>query len=302
MKLQELKYELEHSSNFKDNLFIIFKYSDNDFLAKQYINQIAKLKQLPVVFIDKIEFNKSKDLFNINETPDQIRIFETNIFELDDVQLFSEQNLFVICKKITNEKLFEQNTINLPKLEKWQISDYVYSIANGVPEKDLDYLIELCNYDIYRLEQELKKLKIFDEKEQNYVFQSLKQDDAFNDLSNYSIFNFTNALLKKDKAQLLSIYKEIDRIDIEPVGLITVLYNNLKNIIKIQLARNPSPETTNIDKKQFYAIQKYSCGFYTPQQLIQLFLKITDLDRQFKSGYISVNYIIDYILQFCFAI
>ena len=92
------------------------------------------------------------------------------------------------------------------------------------------------------------------------------------------------------------IYKEIDKIDIEPIGLVTVLLNNFRNIIKIQLANNPTAESCGMKPNQFWAI-KHSCGLYTKEQLLSIFNFLTEIDKKIKTGMIPVDsFLIDYIV------
>ena len=91
-----------------------------------------------------------------------LRVYDIN--ELDyNVNLSNEKNLIILCKKINEElkKLYADNIIIVPKLEDWQITDFVYSIGEGIPESDVDKLIDLCDNNIYRLTQELDKMLVF---------------------------------------------------------------------------------------------------------------------------------------------
>ena len=139
-------------------------------------------------------------------------------------------------------------------------------------------------------------MSLFTEQERKHIFDSFLDDGIFDDLSEHNIFDFSNAILKKDVTSLMSLYKEIEKIDVEPLGLVTTLYNNLKNIISIQLDSSATPEKLNLPSNRFWAIKKYSCGFYTKEQLIQSFYLITDIDRKLKSGEITTDLIVDYIV------
>ena len=206
--------------------------------------------------------------------------------------------VYIICKTIDKKSLevFNNYIVELPKLEDWQIKDYVYSVAEGANEKSLDRLIDVCGNDIYRINQELNKIKIFTQQERNFTFDKFIEDGIFSDLSTYTIFDFSNAIVKRDRETLRKIYKEIDKIDIEPIGLVTVLLNNFRNIIKIQLANNPTAESCGMKPNQFWAI-KHSCGLYTKEQLLSIFNFLTEIDKKIKTGMIPVDsFLIDYIV------
>ena len=91
-----------------------------------------------------------------------LRVYDINEFDYS-IDLSNEKNLIILCKKINQglKKIYADNIISVPELEDWQIKDFVYSIGEGIPESDLDKLIDLCDNNIYRLTQELDKMLIF---------------------------------------------------------------------------------------------------------------------------------------------
>ena len=297
--LKSIKTSIEN--NTYQCSFTIFKYYNVDFIPYQYVNEISKQQNLSVEIVEDLAlFTKpATSIFGGSSISDSILyLYIVDKFECLSERISRYNNLIVICKTIDKdtEKLFQQYIVSVPKLEDWQIADYVYSLAEGVDTKLLDSLIKVCNNDIYRLDQELKKIKIFDKQERNFVFNQFIEDGIFNDLSKYTIFDFSNAIVKKDIATLRNIYREIDRIDIEPIGLVTVLLNNFRNIIKIQLASNPTAESCGMKPNQFWAI-KYSCGIYTKDQLLFIFDFLTEIDKKIKTGMIPVDsFLIDYIV------
>lgn len=296
LDIKDFKNDIENK-NIKYN-FAILKYSDTDFLGFQYVDAIAKVLNKPVKIIDDLsEMSKNTfSLFGDNDS-DCIYLFLVDKFDYNNLDIISK-DLYIICKTIDKKSLevFNNYIVELPKLEDWQIKDYVYSVAEGANEKSLDRLIDVCGNDIYRINQELNKIKIFTKQERNFTFDKFIEDGIFSDLSTYSIFDFSNAIVKRDRETLRKIYKEIDKIDIEPIGLVTVLLNNFRNIIKIQLANNPTAESCGMKPNQFWAV-KHSCGLYTKEQLLSIFNFLTEIDKKIKTGMIPVDsFLIDYIV------
>ena len=298
MDIKELKQSIEDK-----NLhigFLIFKYVDNNFLPNQYIHEISKILNLDITYLDDLDtiVQLNNDIFGWGNMDISFNIFNVDLFNNTNEKLLRQTNLIVICKKLSKEceELFKDNIIEFPKLEKWQIQDYVYSIAEGIDTKKLDELIELCKWDIYKIEQELNKIRLFNVNERKYIYSDFLNDGIFSDLSTHNIFDLSNAVLKKDINSLTSLYKEIEKIDCEPLGLVTTLYQALKNIISIQLSPNASPESTGLPANRFWAIKKNNCGFYNKEQLLNSFYLITDLDRKLKIGDITVDIMIDYIV------
>lgn len=291
MLINELKSNIESGVVSSD--MIVFVIQDNNFVPMQYIREIAKLHNSSILPIDELPSTKSS-MF-ITNSEDSIKVFETD--KLD--KFINKNNLYIITKKIDTsvQELYKNFIVDVPKLEQWQIKDYVFSQATGVDEKYLTRLCEICQHDIYRLNNEIAKLNIFDEKERNIVFHKMIDDGMFSDLSKHNMFDLTNAIMRRDINTIRLLYRQLDNIDCEPLGLVTTLYNNFKNVINIQLGNNPTASSCGLTDKQFYAIKKYNCGYYTPKQLIDIFKLLTSIDKRIKTGEIFTDAkLTDYII------
>lgn len=297
MDIVQLKQEIENNS--LSQSFIIFKYKDNTFLSHQYINRIQTHLQVPIVYIDdlnSLSINHT-NLFENRQSTSQILVYSCDELDFDNKKLCEQKNLFIITKKINSKcsKLFSDYIVECPKLEQWQIKDYVYSNLEGVEASQLDWLLEICNYDIYKLDSEISKLKSFQPNERKYLFKDMIYEGAFNDLSNQNVFNITNSVLNKNVPQLIQALKEIKSFDAEPLGVVTLLYQGLKKLIQVWLSKNPTPQNTGLKSNVIYAINK-SPRVYTKNQLLKCFLYITDVDKKLKTGEIETNILIDYII------
>lgn len=296
LDIKTIKSEIDNE-NIK-NTFIIFKYSDTDFIAFQYFNAICNLLGAECNYIDSLsELNTKHSNLFAEPTESIINLYKADKFETTDENLM-RKNLIIICKSVEKKTavMYNDYVVEIPKLEDWQIQDYVYSLAEGVEEKELDKLLNVCKNDIYRIDAELNKLLLFKEVERKHVYQQFIEDGIFNDLSTYSIFDFSNAIIKKDINSLKNIYRELEKIDVEPMGLLTVLLNNFRNIMKIQLANNPTAESCGMKSGQFWAI-RHQCGIYTKEQLLKIFDFLTNIDKQIKTGNMPVNsFLIDYVV------
>ena len=190
-----------------------------DYIKKNNIKNILKVEIKPLEDLTGVLACKN-DIFETLNVNNNLRVFYTDCFDIVDNYLIKQENLIVVCKKLSDEanELFKDYIVVFPKLEVWQIKDYVYSLAEGVAENKLDNLIDICKNDIYRLDQELSKLKLFTEQERKYVYDKFVDDGVFDDLSEHNIFNFSNAIIKKDIKSLTSLYKEIEKIELkEPI-------------------------------------------------------------------------------------
>lgn len=183
------------------------------------------------------------------------------------------------------------------------IEDFVKMRLQGLDDTQIKWLCEVCTYDIFRLDQECKKLEIFDINQQKAMFNLMNEENAYSDLSSFTIFNLTNALIKKDLNTIKSILNDILSIDVEGVGLVTILHKQIKNLIDIQINPKNTAETLGMKPQQYNAI-RYNVGKFTNNQLMDIFEFLCEFDYKLKSGYIQFSgsakennlRIIDYII------
>ena len=279
---------------------LIIFVDTHDFILNQYINKIAKLRNKEPLYIEDLSTisSDSGSLFDSDIVDNYLYIYKVDKFQSSDKSLLSKDNLIIVTGKIEDSataSLFEDISVSYPKLDPIHIKDYVLSTNQDLDRNNLEWLCEICKNDIFRIQNELDKFSIFRKSERKKIFNDYVNDSLCSDLSLFTIFSFSDAIITKDIVKLNNILSEISCIDIEPVGLITVLYNNFKNIINIQLTPNATPESLNMNPKQFAAI-RYRTGKYSSSQLINIFKMITSIDMKLKTGELPNDYIIDYML------
>lgn len=299
MTLQNLKTSIENKTFRPTSLILL---SEDKFIPLQYINAIQKDLGFSITYIEDLSVISPdiEDIFSIGtqDINTDIIVFNTDLVDFSNDILYNKDNIIIITNKIdkSSKEYYKNIIIEVPKLVEWQVKDMVYSMGSGIEGKYLDWLIKNCNSDVYRLYNEISKLSLFNEADRESLFLEMSAEGAFEDLSANTIFNFTNAILKKDIKSLKTIFEEIDNIDINDFGLLTILYNNFLNVINIQLGTNPTPDSLGLSTKQFNAI-KYNCGYYSQQQLISVFNMLTDLDRKIKSGEFPTSIMRDYMIM-----
>lgn len=299
MTIETLKTNLDNKT--LDDFYIFFNL-ETSFLSNQYVDAIAQARGLKLIYIDDLRslIPDKNDIFGSAETVDAscLYVYKIDKFEDKDLQIKDIKNLIIVCNKIDDEtkELFLPYIIEMPKLESWQIKDYVYSLADGVSTTKLDWLINISNNDIYRLHNEISKLNLFSIKEREYLFDLMVEEDAFIDLSNYVIFDLTNAILQKDIKKIRYMLEAVHSWDCEPLGLQTLLTNNFRNVLAVQLAPNSPPEKLGLSPKQVYAIRKNNTGYYSRDQLVEIFELISSCDYKMKNGDLSNDMLIDYMI------
>lgn len=277
MTFETLKFNIENHN--KIEFPLILKYCDIKFLCKQYIEKIREEFKYNVTYIDSID--ELPDINNslYEDLNSELYIYDTDTLDCDIKP--DMNNLIVICKDIKIN--LSVDYIDVTKILPWHVEDYVKFRLPGLDAMQIKWLCDICKYDVYRLDNECKKIEIFPEKLQKDFFEFLNISDAYCDLNSLTIFNFTNAVMKKDLTTIKSVIENLKYIDIEGSGLITIFYNQFKKLISIQMNPKATPESLGMSQKQFNAI-KYGCGKFTDSQLIKIFNFITGLDMRLKNG------------------
>lgn len=261
----------------KNSLFIfIGKDKSSEFIFDQYLKIFSSNNNLSINYIHSLECN------NLFDDHSQIKVFKTD--KLDKIShSFSG---WVYCKTVSKDiRTTIESIIELPKLEKWQIIDYISSKSNI--ELNQAEKLYLAYSDIYKLDIESEKLCIFNKNVFDLLNDQLEQ-------TSYELFDLTNAILQRDLIQLKLLYKS--NIKVDTFILLSVLIKNFKQVIDIQLSKNASAESLGISGKQFWAIKKYNCNKYSRDELLYIYELLTSLDLKIKTGQIDTNIIQDYIV------
>ena len=291
MKIEELKKSIESNTFNLPLIVMVCKDETSEFIFHQYLHQYIINNDLSFNVVDSIDESEYLSLFNSIDK--HLNIYYTE--KLEKIVIPSSNQLWIRCKSINKDlqKDFDKYIIIVDKIEKWQIKDYVYSICNKVNHHELDYLLNVYGKNLYRIENEIQKISIFENQDNIYP---IIKPQLYTDESEFTVFDLANSLLKHDIATISKILKDIDNIDIDVFGLLKILLTNFKRVIDIQLSKNPSAQSLGITDKQFWAIKKYSCGIYTRNQLLEIYLFLTECDFYIKSGYIDVSMLLNYIV------
>lgn len=289
IQLEKLKLNIEN--NDLENHFIVYKCDkSSEFITYQYADLFCKNNDLEIKSIESAYDIPNNGLFG--SISNYLFLYHVESLN-EDLQIDVSTNNFiwVVCNKINAKykKLYENSIVEIPKLQEWQIKDFITSKCNGLKEKEVDELFSYYKNDLFRLDNELDKINLIG----NY---QKVREQLFVDVSNFNVFDITNAIVKRDKAALSNIYKEIDSIDVDSFGFISILITNFKHIIDIQLAKNATAESVGVSGKQFWAIKNYSCGYYNRKELMEIYSFLNGLDYKIKTGELDTSILIDYII------
>lgn len=294
VQLSELKNKLKKNEHIDLPMFWV---GDRDsFIVKSYINALlTNLNAIPLELDDlgKIEGTKSNP-FSDNGNLLYLHNYQKNDV-LNDISLINV-NLIIVGSELPKD--IDISYVEFPStLENWQVEDYVKSLAPGLDSKNRVDLCTICKYNIDRISSECGKLAPFSKEDQPTIFQRLKRDGAFEDLNSLGIFDLSKAIMRKTNPTIKNILKNIDDIDIEGTGLVTILIKNFKDLVNVQIDSMSSAASLGMKENQYRAIS-YNKGVYTNSEIINICDFLFDIDYKLKTGLLEMinNDLVTYVV------
>lgn len=281
MDIKSLKEKIETES--LDDSFMIWQVQEDSIIVHQYLKLISEFKHLDIKYIES--FNEIQEDSFIKDT--NLYIIRTKKWE----DTTTHDNCIIICDETRSK-----DVIKFPKLTDWQVIDYVISKVKNVPQSILEELLKQYSGNFHRFISDMEKVSIFKPDEQLMIFEDMIKEGCFDTMSNSTVFDLSNALIKRNTKEVQEVLKVRNYIDLTSMHLWTILLNNFKNIIRIQLEPKTTAEALGISDKQFFVIKKYNCGYYTQSQLIKIYEILCSIENKFKFEELEVNDIIDYVI------
>jgi DNA polymerase III delta subunit len=283
MDIKQLKKNIE--SKDLDTLSMIWQIENESskIIVDLYIKEICKFTHL-----------SKKIISSFSDIPDTSFIVDDNLYviyldKFNDTLKYD--NCIVVCNSTTNK-----DVIKIPKLLDWQIIDYVMPKVNGIEKVDLEWLLSNYSGNYFRFINDIEKLSIFPTSTQKIFFNQMVDEGVFDTISSLTVFDLSNAIIKKDTKLIREVLNVKDYIDLTPMHFLTILINNFKRLIDIQLNPRSTPESLEMSEKQFYVIKKYNCGYYNEKQLIKIYDILINIEYMFKFKELDIDDIIDYII------
>lgn len=285
MTIKDLKNKIKTI----DDSFMIFLYEDNSFLALQYAKEISKIKNLDINYINTLQELQSASQIFFQEFSPTLNIVLVDEFS-ENVDDYSEfKNCIVVCNKISKELIeaTKSFTINFPALLDWQIKDYIKVICKNLDQDKIDWLYSASKGNIYKIINEVTKISIFDMSEQEQVFFDL-QNSENTDLFSFDKFYLSNALVSRDIRNIMCFMHYDKALSVKPLGLISALISEFKNILFIKFNSGLKPEQLGISLGKYKFIYN-NYNQITEQNIKNILSFLINLDTKIKLGEIDLN-------------
>lgn len=196
-----------------------------------------------------------------------------------------------LTKKIQKEFEVVEVTINPISYIKDNLERYSME-HNAILE-----LIDRTNSNLSSIDNELEKLKLL--KEDTKV---ITKDDVIeivyrniNDSDDY-LYEFVDAILKKDRKKALSMYQDLKVLNIEVLSLIGLISSQVRSMLQVSILSNKLDKDIAEDLKMHpYRVKKLreASSRYSEKDLENLIRKLYDMDLSIKSGKMDAELIME---------
>ena len=313
MQLIDLKKSIKEKDIPDD--FLIFVCPETDFLAKQYIEEISIVKNMTINKINSLQETITSAMSLVFNYNSYLNVLTVDNFDekFTDYEQFT--NTIVLCKKVDKSIIarVDDYCVSFVLPEPWQIIDYIKVSCKGLDDEHAEALYNCCarlgtdnklKVDLYRIKNELDKIKLFDPSKANSIVEGLLLATDTDLVQQVKTYDLVDAIIKKDLNFIKAAWKVRNYCDFQATYLTALLVPKFRDICLV-LAPTATAEAMHMSLKQFsYLKSQYSRipGFIERAKNILKF--ISDIDRRLKEGkldldeYQKEDYILSRILSF----
>lgn len=260
----------------------IFVCPENTFLAESYIDEICAFKNLTKRRISSLSETTESALSLVLDYSADMNIMRTDVFDelADDYSAF--KNCVVLCEKVDKVILEKAKdyVIQMPKLADWQIKDYIKAFCPALSDSDADWLYEASGKNIYKIDNELRKLSLLDSKEQSAELKTVCSDMFIRK----QVFDLVDALVKNDVQKALDFLQHAgDYSNLDPIGLTTLTLAKFKNILLICYNSGIDASTLGLSKGALWYLR--NDGRTVPFSRVEKAIRfLSNIDSKLKAN------------------
>jgi DNA polymerase III delta subunit len=288
MTLAELKNQITTNAPIADE-FYIFLCSENTYLADQYVRAICEAKGLAYISSESI-FEQLSAVSLVMPSENNFRVIRVDEFNevAEDYSIFT--NTAIICYKIDKklESLLKDYIITVPKLEEWHIKAYIKDKCSALTDNEISWLYNVTGGDIYRLDNELDKISLFDESSKYSIFRLISNDPK-SDLYRFSNFDFAKAIVRNDAGTVAEVLAHRHCFKIDFYNLIGIMLGQVRDTLLATRNSGRDPETElKITRNRIWHLNN-DFGQVSTARLQKLLKELSALDLQVKSGLLDTS-------------
>lgn len=280
-----------------------------------YIKQLAKIKHLDVVYIDSISdiYAKLKNKsFLVSSNYLYVVRDDKDIMTDDKLQkqietLLGDNILIMLLSNVDKRtkfyKDFNSIFVDFEPLKPEILKKYIKKEAD-LSDKNINKLMEICEYDYGRCLLEIDKLKLYMvyAESQGYdmwydeSFEYLLKDGTIHIPPKDAIFEFVDAILDGKVNKSFELYAQCLAVGEATLVMLSVLYNNAKAVLQVQTCESKDiAKSTGLTSWQIMQAKKH-LNIYTNDELIRLLSIIQKCEKGIKTGTMEEQWAMEYVL------
>lgn len=154
----------------------------------------------------------------------------------------------------------------------------------NIDSKAKEILYERCAGDVCKLEREIAKLAIFNDKIDSDIIIKMVSRPLEDD-----VFELSNALLNKDHKRIMKLYNDLKLLKMEPINLIALLANQFRLIMQVLILRKENKKEAEI--ATFLEVHPYRVKMaikhgnnYSLNDVKKILIDLATLDAKIKTG------------------
>lgn len=289
LSLEALNTKLEHlkaTNPLVEISFLEAETSDPNKIVDEILSQ-SLFSSTRIFILKRIYRNKKKELF----LEKILNLIEQNTSK--DIVLFWEDQKIKANTKyykffLKGNNIEEQDALNKRTFIPWAKARIAKSELK-IEANALKELSERTNYDPERLNMEIEKFRLNDEKKSISIddVESLTTDTLERD-----IWSLIDAINESDTVKSMNILENLNKQSVDPNYIISMLARNLRliTLTKFLLEKDSSSrEIASALKVPPFLVPNLIKGAkkYSNERLVTIFTKLSNLDFQIKTGQID---------------
>lgn len=293
MKYYDLKQELK---NGKMKHFYIFA-GDERFIMQIYLKRMNAVKERSFKqLIKKLQIRSGLfQTIGVYYTEDP----EIEKYSLNELlKIIGNYTVIYIPKSVDKRKDFfkkaqKEHLYYFDRLSPGQAELYVQSQLD-IDNQSAGLLAKNCEYDLYRMNNEIDKLKNFGEEITPELIVELIKPPLED-----QIFEMINMVAIKNKNRALKLYNDLIENKEAPIKIAVLLYNQFKSLFLVQSMKGKSnaeiAKKTNMTTWQVKNV-KNLIGRFSDERLAQHLKDIQQLEIDIKTGKVNAKIGLDMLM------
>lgn len=310
MEITQIKAQIK--SKTPDNFYIFT--GDEIAVMDIYIKKLAECKDLEIVRVDTVAdiYGKMQNRSFIQKSYCYVirddKEFMTNEKAWESIKQVVGNNILILLVSSLDKrgkfyKHYKSTITVFEPLNESILIKYIQKEIN-MSKANCQRLIEICESDYSRILLEIDKIITYFESigRDN---EKMNADESFEELLNQgvtyqppkdAIFDFVDAFLKGKVKTSLDLLQQSYAVGESTIVLLSVLYNNVKQVLMVQECGNKDiPKTTGLTGWQIKCA-KEKMGYWSTDDLIYFLKLIRKVEKGIKSGFIEDSIAMDYII------